>query len=353
MILDFDQLLQDISEESPCGEDLGYDPEMLELENEFQGQPAQQMGESVSEAVEPNWERVKDLSLSLLERTRDLRVQLKLTVALTEVDSLPGLLDGLTLMQRTLAEQWEQFYPQLDPEDDNDPLERVNILAGMNIPTSTLGDPVQFRHHVQHAKLTNSRAFGRVSFRDILNSRSNEPAPEGESDEHRFSTSEIDGAFQDTDLDDLVANHEAVTGALEAVRTIDTNLTEQVGAGSATSFDGIVDDLRAIESELADQLRLRGHGVESAEDEFGDDGGDGGGGGGGGGATLSGEVNSPRDAEMALEKVIRYYEAREPSSPVPRHGRADQSHLLRRGRFRLRFGRLFVIFSGRTCDNLL
>ncbi|MCZ6837321.1 MAG: type VI secretion system protein TssA [Planctomycetota bacterium] len=323
MILDLDQLLQDISPDSPCGEDLEYDTEMLELETEFNGQPAQQMGDSISEAVEPNWETVKDLSLSLLPRTRDLRVQLKLVVALTEVDSLPGLCDGLTLIQRTLSEYWESAYPQLDPEDDNDPLERVNILAGMNIPPSTLGDPVQFRQHVQHAKLTDSRAFGRVGYRDILNSKSGEaPSDDGSEGQH-FSASDIDGAFQDSDLDFLVANHEAVVGALEAVQAIDTTLTDLVGSGSATSFDGIVDDLHAIESELADRLRQRGHGVESPESDDDDDYGSSDG--GGGGASLSGEVSTPRDAEMALEKVIRYYEAREPSSPVPMLVKVAQS----------------------------
>lgn len=317
MTIDIEPYLQDISPDAPCGEDLSYDSEMLELETTFQGRPAQQIGDASTEAVEPNWNEVKDRAESLLKRTHDLRVILQYAVALTETEGLPGLKAGLTLLEQTIARHWEHLYPQLDPDDNNDPLERVNIMAGMNIPANTMGDPLQFRMHVQRAPLTNSRGFGRVTYRDILAARSGAPAGEGDDGEHHLSSSEIDAAFKDSDLEYLVENHEAIAGAVTAVKDLDAKLTDQVGAASATSFDGVLEDLRAIESEMGQQLRNRGYGVAGEEGAPEADGGAPGAVAAAPGAALSGEVNSPRDAENALDKVIRYYENHEPSSPVP------------------------------------
>lgn len=313
-MIDVESLLQEISPDATCGEDLSYDGAMLELESAFAGKAEQQMGDSVSEGVEPNWEDVKDRSLELLSRSRDLRVIIQLSVAITKLDGIPGLQQGLSLLQQTIERNWEQVHPQLDPDDDNDPLERINILAGLNTPPGSIGDPIQFRQHIHHAPLSNSRGFGRVTYRNILDSRSGEATGDGgEDDDHKpMSSSEIEAAFMDTELDYLIECHEAAEGAKEAVVSLDSNLTDHVGSGASTSFDGILEDLRAIISELAQRLRDRGYGVESDEDEM-----EGGDAGGSGGGVLSGDVGSPRDAELALDKVVRYYELNEPSSPVP------------------------------------
>jgi len=310
MIIDIERLLQDVSADAPCGEDLSYDSEMLELATAFSGRPAQQIGDAVTEAVEPSWPDVRERSESILKRSHDLRVILHLAVALAETDGLPGLHDGLSLLEQTVARHWAHLYPQLDPEDNNDPLERINIIAGMNIAPATMGDPLQFRTHLQKAALTNSRGFGRVSYRDIQAVKSGEG-------EARMTSGDIDAAFKDSDLEFLVENHNAAQGAAASVQRLDAKLTELVGSGSATSLDGLLEDLRGIESEMAQRLRERGYGVASAEPAAAAGGEGSAAAAGPAAAALSGEVTSPRDAELALDKVIRYYESHEPSSPVP------------------------------------
>lgn len=310
MTIDVESLLSDITPEAPCGEDLAYDQAMLLLDNEFRGKPEQQMGDSISEAVEPNWENVKDMAISLLERSRDLRVIIQLTAALIELEGIEGLKSGLSLLQQSLTRHWEHVHPQLDPEDDNDPLERVNIVSAITTPTATLGDPLRFRYRVQGAPLTDSRQLGRFGYRDILRAQSGAPASEDDGDK-AASSSEIEAAFQDTELDALVAVYEGIQQSRETVLTIDSTLTELVGVGSAANFEGLLDDLKSIEHELGERLRQRGYGVAEEEEEGAD------GQGAAPGAALSGEVTSPRDAELALGKVIRYYEQNEPSSPVP------------------------------------
>ena len=270
------------------------------------------MGDSISEAVEPNWENVKDMAISLLERSRDLRVIIQLTAALIELEGVEGLKSGLSLLQQSLARHWEHVHPQLDPEDDNDPLERVNIISAITTPPATIGDPLRFRYRVQTLPLTDSRQLGRFGYRDIMRAQSGESASDTEADgEKAASSSEIEAAFQDTELDTLVAIYEGIQQSRETVLTIDSTLTEFVGVGSAANFEGLLEDLKAIEHELGERLRQRGYGVAEEGEAAAD------GQGGATGAALSGEVTSPRDAELALGKVIRYYEQHEPSSPVP------------------------------------
>ncbi len=314
MTIDVDALVADVTPEAPSGEDLSYDAAMMELETEFAGKEAQQMGDEVHDAVEPNWDRVRELASELLTRTHDLRVIINLSVAEIQLEGMPGLEASLRLLHQTLDQHWDTVHPQLDPDDDNDPLERINILSAMASPPGTIGDPIKYRDRVQSAKLTDSRAIGRVSYRDILHAQ--DPAGAGpEEGEHRFSASEINAAFQDTDADWLLATHESIKTSRDLVQEIDNLLMEKVGAGGGVNFDGLLSDLRAIESEMTEQLRRLGHGVEGPEGEEEEAAAVTGG--GGGGAALSGEVHSARDAELALDKVIRYYEQYEPSSPVP------------------------------------
>ena len=52
--LDLNQFLEDVSSESPCGDDLEYDPEFQEMERAAQGKPETQF----SAAEPPEWKTV-------------------------------------------------------------------------------------------------------------------------------------------------------------------------------------------------------------------------------------------------------------------------------------------------------
>ncbi len=57
-----------------------------------------------------------------------------LTFAEFEIRGLPGLRDSLIMIGEALSRFWSDIHPQLDPDDDNDPLERVNVVAGLMTP---------------------------------------------------------------------------------------------------------------------------------------------------------------------------------------------------------------------------
>ncbi len=131
---DVDALLTEISPESPCGEDLSYEVPFLELEGLVQGTAETQVGDHIQESQEPDWDKVYRRSLELLERSKDLRLILFLTLSALCKNGLLGFCAGLALLRGVIEQYWDHVYPQLDPDDNNDPLERMNIISALSPP---------------------------------------------------------------------------------------------------------------------------------------------------------------------------------------------------------------------------
>ena len=317
MPADLDTLLADLSPESPCGEDLSYDPAFLELERISQGTPEQQIGDTVIPAEEPNWREVKDKADELWGRSRDLRVLLYRALADLKLRGLPGLRDGLVLLQGLVDRQWDNLHPRLDPDDNNDPTQRLNIVAALAAPPESFGDPMMFQRRVREAPLTDSRQLGRFGMRDILVARGELtiPAPEGAPPPPGASV--IDGAFDDTPTELLEQVSRAAAESLEAVRGLSKSLDARVGLGNAPSLKSFETLLSSIGKEVQGQIAKKTGGA--IPDEGAGPGGNGvaAGPAGAGGSPLSGDIRTGRDVLLALDKVSRYYQQAEISSPVP------------------------------------
>jgi type VI secretion system protein ImpA len=316
--VDLDTLLADLSPESPCGEDLSYDPAFLELERIAQGTPEQQIGDTIIPAEEPSWREVKDKADELWGRSRDLRVLLYRTLADLKLRGLPGLRDGLVLLHALVERHWENLFPKLDPDDDNDPTERLNIIAALAAPPESFGDPMMFQRRVREAPLTDSRRLGRFGMRDILVARGELTLPVAPDGSSPPDMAVIEGAFDDTATESLEEVSRAATESLEAIKALSTALDERVGLGNAPSLKSFETLLSAIAKEVAAQIAKKTGGALPEEAEgAGGNGVAAPAGGGGGGAPLSGDIRSARDVLLALDKVARYYQQAEISSPVP------------------------------------
>ena len=79
-----------------------------------------------------------------------------------------------------------------------------------------------------------------MSLADLDRAESGQPGEEGGS---VVGVDQIEGAFRDTNAEELGASHETVVALAELVREIDTSLTEAVGAGSAASLDALTAEL--------------------------------------------------------------------------------------------------------------
>jgi type VI secretion system protein ImpA len=295
-----DSLLEPISAENPCGEDIGYDPQFIELDTLLQGRPETQF----AAAEEPDWKGVTERCLELFQRSKDLRVAVRLSLALLKMEGMPGFCDGLLVIRGLIERYWEPFYPRLDPDDGNDPLERVNILSSLATPAGTFGDPLQFLARLRQAPLSDSPQMGRVSLAEIAGGSAAGGEP--------ISESQVQGAFRSTPPEKLREIYEAVTGAQGAVKEIDDLLTKAVGNNQAVSFDPLTSILKDMRKTLApfaapnetvegtgDSAVVATGGVQPE------------------GQGISGSVRSRQDVIRVLDQVCDFYKRTEPSSPVP------------------------------------
>lgn len=150
---DFSKLLSPVSAESVSGENCEYDELYLALDELALGTEESEMGDSVIEGKDPDYRTLYKNTLSLWSKTRDLRVASFFTLSSLCLFGLDGLKDGLRLIEYLVKEQFDTFYPQLDPDDDNDPTERINILAMLSPTDGAFSDAYHVLAHIRELKL--------------------------------------------------------------------------------------------------------------------------------------------------------------------------------------------------------
>lgn len=304
-MINAEELLKPITEEKPCGEDLYYDPNFQELEGLMKGKPETQF----SDAEEPDWRALHERCLELFGRSKDLRVATTLCLSALKVEGLPSLRETLALLNGLVERYWEPLYPRLDPEDNNDPLYRMNILGALAAARGTFGDPMRFLERLREAPLSDSTQMGRFSLADIARSEAGQPAAEGQPP---VPMAQIEAAFRDTPSDQLVGTHQILTDALKQVAEMGALLTRTVGPDKAPSFNLLEAELKGMHQRLAPYLPA-GSVAASAQSATS------------GAAVaaepaparIAGEIQSRQDAVRMLERICDYYSREEPSSPVP------------------------------------
>jgi type VI secretion system protein ImpA len=299
--IDIDRLLEPISEESPCGDDLEYDPEFGELERAARGKAGHEMGDEKIAPEPPDWNEVFDAAEALFARTKDLRVATHLAHASLNLDGVPGLATGLDLINKMLQQYWDDVHPELDAEDDNDPTLRMNSLAPLN-------GQAQFLASLDRAVLASSKTMGRFGMRDIRLANGEITLPEG--DETAIpDLSHIEAAFLDSEQEELTGNADAISQCKDIVKNLEEFARDQVGTEFAPELGALTPELDAIHAKLWEQLARRGVELEAGE-------------GGpelaaGAPASVPGDIRSRDDAIRVLDQVCEYFRKNEPSSPVP------------------------------------
>jgi hypothetical protein len=66
---------------------------------------------------------------------------------------------ALKLLHFLIRDMWETMYPNLDPGDDNDPTERINILAMLSPEPGAFNDPIMFIAKIRALRLTPSLPY--------------------------------------------------------------------------------------------------------------------------------------------------------------------------------------------------
>jgi type VI secretion system protein ImpA len=330
---DLDGLLTEISPDAPCGEDVSYDVAFLELEQLAKGTTETQVGDHIQASEEPDWEKVYRQSLELLERSRDLRLILYLTNAMLFLEGLAGFRNGLFLLRGVVERYWDRCFPQLDPEDGNDPLERMNIIGSLSPPLTMMSDqdPMKFIPRLMSVPLCkpDDARLPRPTMRHILVAAGELAVPEKEAS--AFPTLQlIEAAFEQAKIENLKTTEQMIHECLEHIHALDRMLIDRVGVTAAPNFGRLEHLLQQMQSKMGMYLERRGYGsvpsllaqtqaeaetesdthrtgsnISQARSDGVLD------------KALSGQVRSDQDVIKALDMIVLYYEQNEPSSPIP------------------------------------
>ncbi len=299
-IIAIDSLLSELPD-APCGPNLEYDPDFLALEQAALGKPEVQYGGTITPAEPPDWKLVEQQALALLARSRDLRVASALLPAMLALHGTPGLADALRLIERLLDERWDSVHPQLDPDDDLDPMLRINSLAMLSDATTVI-------QQVKERAFLHLPSLGPLTLRMLEMANGELAVPEGQMP---VALSSIEAAIGDLDPARLSEALAAASAAHDSAVNIEVLLVRRVGSAQALNLSLLTRNLKRMRDFLASQLPSAaalpeqgapGAAPTDAAPKTG---------------AITGEIASRADVVRMLDKILAYYASQEPSSPVP------------------------------------
>ncbi|GAP34878.1 type VI secretion system protein TssA [Piscinibacter sakaiensis] len=304
-LIDIDALLAPVSDDEPAGENQEYGV-VAELERLSAGNPGKLDPETreMVGAEEPEWRKVRAAALEAFGQTKDLRVGVILTRSLLALSGLPGLGAGIELIARMSETYWEAVHPRLDPDEGDDPIERLNALGN-------LADPEGMLRMLRATRILESREVGIYTARDLELMTGRQPLPEGVDMPDRGL---MEAAWRTGDPEANAARREGVEVGLRSVDALMALFRER------TSDVPNLDALRLALKRLKDYYdELADDGSAEGLDEGGEEGAGGGGtaSGGGGGGKAGGALASRDDAVRILQQVAIFLRKTEPSSPAP------------------------------------
>jgi type VI secretion system protein ImpA len=306
MLLDIDveALLAPLSDEAPCGPNLEYDAEFMQLEEAARAQPEQEFSNADTgtrvkiEGQGPDWPEVFKLAQGLMQRTRDVRVATYFARALVRTQGFAGAQVSLMLISGLLERYWQAVHPGLDPDDDNDPTMRVNALAPLAASDAFIDD-------LRASWLLKSRQSGILTVRGIELSQGKLQAREGE---QVYSEAQVSGMLTEA-LEQNAELGALIDDTMQLVVKLSAYLQTQVGAASALDFKPLQSILHSVRQAF---LLIAPHGDSEAAggDEAGAATSQ------GGGASRPGEIRSRQDVVAGIDRLIQYLDRAEPSNPA-------------------------------------
>ncbi|WP_260432940.1 type VI secretion system protein TssA [Burkholderia stagnalis] len=298
-----DRLLDGVAPDAPCGANLEYEPDFLQLREHATPRPEQQYGDTVIPAEAPDWRAVERLALALSGRTKDLRVAAYLTRSWTELHGIPGYADGLAVVAGLLGRWWDDVHPRLDADGEPDPTPRCNALA-----------EVAGAHDCARAARRQPLFDGGPSVRDA------ERMLDGQDDGGERQPGDRERLL-DALLDvrgDGPPPLQPARAALAALASIRAQVSEKLGGEWAPDASDVEKALHRIvqrappprdtaaPAETGADGAAPGQAEPSPRAAPAD-----------GRAWRDAEVTSRDDVRIGLDKICRYFELHEPSHPAP------------------------------------
>ncbi len=290
-------LLEPVSASQPCGPDLSDDAKFDELETLLKGKPEVEMGSVQKPAEPPDWMQLKNKSAEFLARSKHLRVAVLLGCSSLKTDGLGGFRDGLQLIRGLLEQYWTTVYPLLDPSDNNDPTQRLNIVSALTAARGPFGGWLKIVDYLYAVPIAQPKGALPITFEQWISTKPD--SPEG---------MKLAGGIRAANQD-IAAQNQALEQSIEALQGIDQFLTKTLGARSTIGFDVLAKTLQELQTSLkpflAGQNADRATSGTTAAGNLST------------AIAIRGSIRSRADVVQALETICEYYEQVEPCSPVP------------------------------------
>lgn len=288
-------LLEPISEDAPCGENL-EDTQLLSSFDGYRvfGQMSPPSGETT------DWRELRDAAEDALRKSKDFRLLANFAVARLHLEGLAKFCHTLAV-----APAWLEAFPDhVYPLIDDDAILRRNALNNFADRMAVI-DAVRRTPFVRHPMI------GAFSLRDLEFAKGLVTAPEGE-EGSTATEGQIQGALSAIDEEELQASTEAFATGVEAAERIEALMRDTHGFEGTPELSPLLAQLKQIHGLFAGQLATRS---ASAQGDAAD--GSSSEGAGGAGVIGVGSIRSRDDALRALDAVSEFFRKNEPSSPVP------------------------------------
>jgi type VI secretion system protein ImpA len=155
-VIDFETLLNPISEENPSGEYLRYSGIYDQIAEARRSDEALNQGDWKTELKVADYRHVINLSVpALTSQTKDLQIGVWLAEALTREYGVLGLRDSLKLITDLQANFWETLHPEIDEGDMEG---RANAISWM--------ETLPFMLAVKGMKITGGDGYSYLDWED-------------------------------------------------------------------------------------------------------------------------------------------------------------------------------------------
>lgn len=282
-MLDPASLLAPISDAAPCGEDLSFSVEFDTIQAARKSDdPSLDQGEWVTDLKVADWPFVvKQCSDLLGRRTKDIRLAVWLSEALSKTSGYAGFASGLELLAQMCERYWDAMHPLAE---DGDQEQRVGNVASILARTEQL---------MREQPLTRSE-HGNFT---LLDQRRMDPV--------KFDSARID------------TPREFYAGLLEGVRACKAALThlqrvidERLGhdGPSFSKARDAVDDVLHTVQRMAQDAGVADAGADTADTPAEAE--------GPASGAVTGEIKTRAQALEQLKHVADFFRRTEPHSPV-------------------------------------
>lgn len=321
-VVDFEGLLQPISEDAPSGESLRYSGIYDEITDARRADDDLNQGAWQTELKVADYRKVIDIAVpALRSRTKDLQICAWLSEALIRQFGFAGLRDSLKLLAGTQEIFWDTMYPEIDEGDMGG---RANAISWFDAQASlaVMGVPFTGSAGYSYLDWEDSKVF------DLPDNLESLPSTEQTRLTEQKASAEAKGkvtgdAWRREIIDTRRASCEVVNFTVDEcwveLRNLNRVIEEKYDRNQMPGLSTLQKSLDTVHTQikkLLDQKRAEEPDPIEIEEtaEAGTDGATAGAVAGAGSPT--GAIQSRRDALKRLGDIADYFQKTEPHSPL-------------------------------------